>query len=148
MNAPSAPLSVTSTTRSPMARRGVRMKTGTLFRVIGCSAVLALAGADWPQWRGPDRTDVSRETGLLTAWPEKGPPLAWTSTEIGIGYSGPAVVGNRLYILGTRDRIEHAFALDTNTGKMIWATEIGPTLQWKGNTWGDGPRSTPTVDGD
>ncbi len=103
---------------------------------------------DWPQWRGLDRTGVSKETGLLPAWPEKGPPLVWTCNEIGIGYSSPAIVGNTLYILGTRDTMEQAFAIDTNTGKILWATELGPTLQWQGNNWGDGPRSTPTVDGD
>jgi outer membrane protein assembly factor BamB len=105
-------------------------------------------GDDWPQWRGPDRSGVSKETGLLSPWPEKGPPLAWTCSDLGIGYSGPAVVGDRLYVLGTRGSVEQAFALDAGTGRILWSTEIGPTLQWKGNVWGEGPRSTPTVDGD
>jgi outer membrane protein assembly factor BamB len=74
--------------------------------------------------------------------------LAWTFSELGVGYSGPAVVGDRLYILGTKGELEHVFALDTNSGKIVWSTEVGPIFRFKGNTWGDGPRSTPTVDGD
>ena len=61
---------------------------------------------DWPQWRGPNRDDVSKETGLLQQWPEQGPRLVWTYKEAGIGYSGPAVVGDRLYSLGAGGEME------------------------------------------
>jgi outer membrane protein assembly factor BamB len=117
----------------------------TLWSLCHCGFVLA---DDWPQWRGPQRNDVSKEAGLLTSWPDKGPPLAWTNNSIGIGYSAPAIVGDRLYILGTRGNTECAFAIDTATGEVHWTTDLGETLQWPGNNWGDGPRSTPTIDGD
>jgi hypothetical protein len=55
--------------------------------------------ADWPQYRGPNRDGISAETGLLQQWPEGGPPLRWIYTNAGIGYSGPAVVGQRLYTI-------------------------------------------------
>ncbi len=42
---------------------------------------------DWPQWQGPDRTAVSKETGLLKEWPKDGPPLAWQVKDLGGGYS-------------------------------------------------------------
>jgi len=113
--------------------------------LLSCFAVRA---ADWPQWRGPDRTGLSKETGLLKTWPEQGPPLVWTISNLGLGYSGPAIVGDRLYILGTRGTSECAIALNTNDATELWATELGPIFTFKGNTWGDGPRSTPTVDGD
>jgi outer membrane protein assembly factor BamB len=124
------------------------MKSRSLRVVVCLSGCLILAGADWPQWRGPDRTGLSKETGLLKEWPEGGPRLAWTIHSLGLGYSAPAVVGDRLYIMGTRDGQEQVFALDTANGKEVWVTAVGPIFQWKGNTWGDGPRSTPTVDGD
>ena len=58
----------------------------------------SLAGAaDWPQWRGPDRTGVSKETGLLSKWPEKGPPLLWTYRNAGLGFSSFAIVDGKLY---------------------------------------------------
>src|SRR5207253_2074359 len=45
---------------------------------------------DWPQWLGPNRDGVWRETGLLTRFPAGGPKVLWR-TPIGTGYSGPAV---------------------------------------------------------
>jgi outer membrane protein assembly factor BamB len=108
----------------------------------------AAAAADWPQWRGPHRDDVSGDTGLLKAWPTGGPKLVWTSQEAGIGYSGPAVVGDRLYTLGGDETDDYALALDTHTGKKIWATPLGPYMTTRTSiTYGSGPRSTPTVDG-
>jgi outer membrane protein assembly factor BamB len=100
---------------------------------------------DWSQWRGPDRTNRSNERGLLQEWPEEGPPLRWIYENAGMGYSGPAIVAGRLFTLGTRDDQEILLALDADTGEEIWVAPIGGVLQ---NNWGDGPRGTPTVDGD
>ncbi|MEW6306400.1 MAG: PQQ-binding-like beta-propeller repeat protein [Verrucomicrobiota bacterium] len=100
---------------------------------------------DWPQWRGPNRDDVSKETGLLKSWPAEGPKQLWVYDNAGLGYSGPAIVNGRLYTLGLRGETEFLIALDANTGKEIWAAQMGPRYP---NDWGDGPRGTPTVDGD
>jgi outer membrane protein assembly factor BamB len=105
----------------------------------------AAFGEDWPQWRGPDRTDVSKESGLLKDWPEAGPPLVWLFKNAGIGYSGFAVVGDTLYTMGSREDVECLLALNVKDGTEKWSTKIGPRLE---NDWGDGPRDTPTVDGD
>jgi outer membrane protein assembly factor BamB len=123
------------------------MRTRSWFVPVACWAVCvsAASAADWPQWRGPNRDDVSKETGLLKSWPKNGPPLLWTFKDAGIGFSGPAVVGDRLYTMGAREDTEYLFALDTATGKEVWATKLGPRFK---NPYGDGPRSTPTVDGD
>ena len=51
---------------------------------------------DWPQWRGPNRDAVSRETGLLRQWPAGGPPLAWKRSDLGGGYSAVAVAAGRI----------------------------------------------------
>src|SRR5438093_11738398 len=91
-----------------------------------CALTLPAWAADWPQWRGPDRTAISTETGLLKAWPKAGPPLLWTYSDAGLGYSGPAIVGNRLFTAGAREDAEHLFALDVQTGKLLWSTPIGP----------------------
>jgi outer membrane protein assembly factor BamB len=104
-----------------------------------------LAAKDWPQWRGPARNDVSQETGLLKSWPKGGPKLLWTSEDVGVGYSGPAVVGDRLYTLGTDEADDYAYAVDVRTGKKVWSRAIGPFVE---NGYGGGPRGTPTVDGD
>jgi outer membrane protein assembly factor BamB len=123
------------------------MKTSTLPLLAGCLAAVTLPAlaADWPQWRGPDRTDVSKETGLLSDWPPNGPKLLWTCTEAGTGFSGPAVVGDRLYSMGADDKHEFVFAADVKSGKKLWSAEVG---EFYSNDWGSGPRATPTVDGD
>jgi outer membrane protein assembly factor BamB len=100
---------------------------------------------DWPQWRGPNRDDVSTETGLLKQWPAEGPKQAWLYDKAGMGYAGFSVAAGKLFTLGTRDGKEVLLALDANTGKELWATPVGEILK---NGWGDGPRSTPTVDVD
>src|SRR5947209_6253096 len=119
-----------------------------LVLVTALASTVAVTAADWPQWRGPNRDGVSKETGLLKSWPKDGPKLLWTFKEAGIGYSGPAIVGNRLYTLGARGESEFVIVLDTQSGKELWAKPIGPTFTFKGNEWGDGPRSTPTFEDD
>lgn len=103
------------------------------------------SAADWPQWRGPNRTDLNTETGLLKTWPEGGPKRVWLYQNAGLGYSGFSVVGGHLYTLGARGPKEFLIALDASTGKELWSTAVDDTYP---NNWGDGPRSTPTVDGD
>ena len=61
------------------------------------------AADDWPQWQGPDRNAVSKETGLLKEWPKDGPPLAWKANGIGEGMGGIAVSQGRIYTTGDDD---------------------------------------------
>lgn len=119
--------------------------TLTLLSALLSLTALTTAAADWPQWRGADRTDLSPETGLLKSWPEGGPKRVWLFENAGHGYSGPAIAKGKFFTLGTRDGNEILLVLDANTGKELWATKIGSVLK---NGWGDGPRGTPTVDGD
>lgn len=104
----------------------------------------AFAAANWPQFRGPNRTDVSNETGLLKQWPAGGPEIAWLNKDAGLGYAGYSIVGETLYTMGARG-VEQLIAIDIKDGTEKWKADIGPVL---GNNWGDGPRGTPTVDGD
>ena len=97
---------------------------------------------DWPGWRGYDRTDLSRESGLLQSWPSSGPKKLWTSKEGGLGYAGFSVVGGRLYTLGAFGKEEKLLAFDAFTGVKNWELSVGELLT---NGWGDGPRMTPTV---
>lgn len=100
---------------------------------------------DWPGWRGADRSDRSAEKGLLQDWPEEGPPKIWTNDTAGLGYGGFAVVNNRLYTMGLEDDQEFALCLDADTGRELWRTPVGARYE---NGWGDGPRSSPSVEGE
>ncbi|HUQ72948.1 MAG TPA: PQQ-binding-like beta-propeller repeat protein [Planctomycetaceae bacterium] len=104
-----------------------------------------VAAGDWPQWRGADRKDIQTETGLMQSWPEGGPQRVWLNTDVGLGYSGVAVVGDTLYTMGARGEDEFLIAVNVADGTERWATKMGGRL---GNDWGDGPRGTPAVDGD
>jgi outer membrane protein assembly factor BamB len=115
---------------------------------LSLAAGLCVRAADWPQWRGPERNDISKETDLLPSWPKDGPPLLWKYDNTGVGFSGPAVMGDRLYTMGAREETEYVIALDVATGKEVWHAKLGPIFTFKINKWGDGPRSTPTVDGE
>jgi outer membrane protein assembly factor BamB len=120
------------------------MKPRLLLTLITLAplALTTVIAADWPQWRGPNRDDLSKESGLLKSWPEGGPQRLWLYTNAGNSYSGPAIVAGKFYTAGTRDNAEIVLALDANTGNELWAAPIGPILD---NGWGGGPRSTPTV---
>src|SRR5207302_8684918 len=100
---------------------------------------------DWPQWRGPDRTDVSKETGLLKEWPAGGPKRVWLYKNAGNGYSGPAIVDGKLFTMGTRDGAEILIALNAETGEELWTASIGPMVKFDR---GGRPRGTPTVNAD
>ena len=116
-----------------------------LIALTSFSVSALAANFDWPQWRGPNRDDVSKETGLLKSWPAGGPKRLWSYENAGNGYSGPAIVSGKLFTLGTRDNAEVLIAIDANTGKELWIAGLGAVLE---NGWGGGPRGTPTVDGD
>ncbi len=103
------------------------------------------ADGPWNQWRGPDRDDLSTETGLLQEWPAGGPEKVWEFKDCGIGYAGPAIVGSRLYILGSRDGEEFLLCVDTTNGEEVWASPLGEEFE---NSWGNGPRATPAIEGE
>ncbi|MBL8795374.1 MAG: PQQ-like beta-propeller repeat protein [Planctomycetia bacterium] len=121
--------------------------------------VLSTAQADeWPQWLGPQRDGVWRETGILEKFPEGGPKVRW-KTPIGAGYAGPAVVGDKVFIT---DRIldegaknpqsgfaknvvngkERILCLDEASGKILWKHEYPATYEI---SYPSGPRCTPVV---
>lgn len=100
---------------------------------------------DWPQWRGPDRTGLSKETSLLKQWPAGGPRVVWTANGMGAGYGSVAVAGDRVYVQGMRNSESVVQALNRADGKVTWARTLGRAGD---NDRGPGPRGTPTVDGD
>lgn len=115
---------------------------------------------DWPQWLGPKRDGVWRETGIIDNFPPAGPRVLWR-TLIGAGYSGPSVAAGRVYVM---DRIldggqapgdgpkrrppngkERVLCLDASDGRILWEHAYDCNY---GIAYSAGPRVTPTVDGD
>ncbi len=126
------------------------MKTRCILLLI-CLGLFTLAAgaADWPQWRGPQRNGLSTETGLLKEWPKEGPKLLWQLKDIGQGYSTPAVVGERLYVLSNKGlNDEFVQTLDVQNGQQIWSTRLGKVGNPNQKPAYPAARSTPTVEGD
>lgn len=126
------------------------------------AAVLLLTGiapsiaANWPQYRGPNANGATPEK-IQTTWPSSGPRQLWKSP-MNTGFSTFAVAGNQAVTLVSRSldnvKNEVCVALDADTGKELWAAPLGFTKYdgggdsgASGNRGGDGPRSTPAIDG-
>ncbi len=105
----------------------------------------APAAGDWPQWRGPERTGLSQEKGLMKQWPETGPKRNWSISNLGEGYGSLAIQGDRIFVQGTNRNASVVFSLNRADGKTVWSAALGPKVD-EGR--GNGPRSTPTIDGD
>ncbi|MDZ7343176.1 MAG: PQQ-binding-like beta-propeller repeat protein [candidate division KSB1 bacterium] len=102
------------------------------------------ASPEWPQWRGPNRDGLSTETGLLKSWPEGGPKVLWRAAS-GEGYSAISIAKGRAYTMYGQGNDEVLVCLDAATGKELWRYRLDSKFY---NDQGNGPRSTPVVDGD
>jgi outer membrane protein assembly factor BamB len=129
--------------------------------LAACVAIsLPVRADDWPQWLGPKRDGVWRESGILKKFPEQGPNFTWRMPVSG-GYSGPAVAAGRVFLTdylreagevannpGQRSELkgrERVQCFDAVTGKLLWKHEYDCPYQI---SYAVGPRATPTVDGD
>ena len=130
-------------TKEPLAY--AKPVIGIITWAILLSSALA---EDWPQWQGPDRNAISKETGLLKEWPKDGPPLAWKITELGGGDSAPAIAAGRIFGMSNRGEDEIVWALSEKDGKELWVSRLGPAIKPRMSQSKEGPSCTPTVDGD
>ena len=123
-----------------------------LVAVLSASAFSVPApAADWPTFRGADRTAVAPDTDLLESWPTDGPLLIWETQGAGRGYASPAIAGDRIFTLGdglstAADADEYLSCFDRATGKQLWQTKTGEPWTGGQESW-QSSRSTPTVDG-
>lgn len=125
----------------------MHMKT-LIVTLSGALLLSSASAADWPQWQGPDRNAISKETGLLKEWPKDGPPLAWRIAGLGGGDSAPAIAAGKIFGMSHHGEDEVVWALSETDGKEIWVTKLGPALQQAMPQSKDGPGCTPTVDGE
>jgi outer membrane protein assembly factor BamB len=129
---------------------------------VACLALIVASSAvradDWPQWLGPQRDGVWRETGILEKFPEGGPKIRWRAP-IGAGYTGPAVAGDRVYVMdrcsaltakkpsagvgrGKIPGTERVVCLNEKDGQTLWTHEYDCLYTI---SYPLGPRTTPLV---
>lgn len=132
--------------------RSNRLFIHLLILVLAMAVTASTIGApapvvvgDWPQWRGADRTGLSKETGFMKQWPATGPATSWSISTLGEGYGSLAIKGDRIYIQGSTGSASTVFCLNRADGKTIWSAALGPKVD-EGR--GNGPRATPTIDED
>lgn len=131
---------------------------------VAIVAVATITGRadDWPQWLGPKRDGVWRETGILEKFPPGGPKVRWR-VPVSEGYSGPAVAQGKVILtdrqlaqgsknpanpFSAKDRVqgdERILCFNEADGKLLWKVEYPCPYQV---SYGAGPRTTPTIDGD
>src|SRR5262245_30307957 len=122
------------------------MKTRFLLLIAVVSVpIVGAAGADWPEWRGPNREAKVKDFRAPSTWPKE-LTKKWSVT-VGNGVASPALVGDRIYAIGREDADEILRCLDAGTGKEMWKKAYkaeAPTNQARPYP---GPRSSPTVAG-
>ncbi len=138
-------VTVTITTAGKVTKIVAKSVVGATPRTGGAKSAGATANTGWHQYGGPNRDNISPETGLLKSWPSGGPELKWTVSGMGEGYSSVALSGDKLLTMGNRGNAETTICLNAETGKELWATPTGSAYR---ENMGNGPRGTPTIDGD
>ena len=136
----------------PCKRASVYEVTFLLLVVLGVP-VGTLGGNEmtWPCFHGPRRDNLATDKGLLQTWPQDGPPLLWTASGIGHGYSSVSIAAARIFTAGMIDKQTYVTAVDL-TGKKLWQRLNGQS--WEASErqpWAvpySGSRGTPTVDGE
>ena len=126
--------------------------------IVAVFAIAAVGADDWPQWLGPQRDGVWRETGIVERFPADGPRVRWR-TPVGSGYAGPAVAQGRVFVLDrqlapgatnpsdpfaktTIAGSERVLCLDVVDGRVLWKHEYECPYTV---SYPAGPRATPTV---
>lgn len=110
-----------------------------------CVTSSASMAGDWPGILGPTRDGVSDGEKLVEKWPAAGPKKLWAA-ELGSGYAGPAVVGDKVIVFHRLEGVERIESLDARNGRSIWKADFEAT--YRGGIDSDlGPRCVPVVSG-
>lgn len=101
-------------------------------------------GTGWHQFRGPQRSGASHDMGLARSWPESGPSVLW-QRPLGEGFASLSVQDGRLFTSFVDGEREVLAAFDIASGEELWRHDLGAAFR---EFFGNGPRATPTIDGD
>ena len=120
----------------------------TSLRIV-CASFFVFAAAhaaDWPQWRGPNRDGVVKDPAHSLDKLPADPKILW-KVGAGPGQSSPVIAGGKVLLLDAKNNEEVAHCYDAASGKLLWETPVGPTVEFS-PAYGGGPRCTPIIDGD
>ncbi len=117
--------------------------------VVALTPVTSVLADDWPQWRGPDRDGLWKETGILDSFPTNGLKIAWR-TPVGRGWSSPIVAQGRVYVTDVQivrsNATERVLCFEETSGRLLWSHPYTVNYpDWAFDPNAGGPRSTPIV---
>ena len=113
-----------------------------LFAALSVNATQADDDRPWPQYGGPNRDNISPDTGLMPTWPEGGPRLLWTAPNLGEGYSSVSLADGKILTMGGIGDGEFIICLNESDGSELWRVRNGSN---RADGMGGGPRGTPTI---
>jgi outer membrane protein assembly factor BamB len=128
-----------------------RQSSSQMVALLGLIWVLPVPtqAADWPQWRGPDRDGVWKETGIMKSFPAGGLIIPWR-VPVGRGWSSPVVSHGRVYVTDAQvarpTAHERVLCFEEATGALVWTHQYSvayPDWAFEPNT--GGPRATPII---
>jgi outer membrane protein assembly factor BamB len=114
-----------------------------VFAVAGIALACSVQAADWPQFGGLNRDNISPETGLADAWPSGGPKVLW-ETGVHDGYSGASIVDGKAYLIDRKGDNSLLRCIDMKSGRDLWSVSFSDPGKLKGTRF-DGTRGTPTI---
>ena len=123
--------SIDSPPRGMLVRIAAR-HAGSIAAGIACSLLVAAsllarsaAGADWPQFRGPDGQGHADTSDLPTTWGES-ENVRWKDPIPGLGWSSPVVSGKQIWLTTAveEDGTLHAVCLDRESGLIVHDVEV------------------------
>ncbi|WP_372846512.1 PQQ-binding-like beta-propeller repeat protein, partial [Pontiella sp.] len=115
----------------------------TMMTGLAVAISMAATAADWPQYAGINRDNISAETGLADAWPSGGPNVVW-ETAVHDGYSGPAIVEGKAYLTDRAGDDSLLRCIDMKSGKDLWQVAFPDPGTLRSKKF-DGSRGTPTI---
>jgi outer membrane protein assembly factor BamB len=106
---------------------------------------VASAKGEWPQILGPNRNGIYTGPEIVPSFPRTGPPELW-KRDVGAGFAGPSVAGDRLVLFHRVNNKETVEAMDALTGKSVWTFDY-PTAYRDDFGFDEGPRAPPVIAG-
>jgi outer membrane protein assembly factor BamB len=119
------------------------MKKTIRWIVLGAVLAGVAVAADWPQFCGPTRNNISVETGLVRSWPAEGPEVLW-KVDVTTGYAGPAIKNGKVYLMDHEDGESNLRCLAFDSGEELWRVKFDDPGELKHKKF-EGTRGTPTV---
>jgi len=120
-------------------------RTSLLCGVMSMGLAIGLPAADWPHWRGPDRTGVSPESDLALTW-SVDENVVWKLPLPDLSGATPIVWGHRVFLNVADAGKLYLWCVDRGDGSLVWKRELDDRNEEKRK--GNMSSPSPVTDGE